>query len=140
MKRSNKVETENKIMDILSCNSSMQQKRPFEEEGHEGSVKRLKPYNEKAIVELDIGDNCHVSAQTFRSEEDVYIHIRYFDTSPTGKLYPSKKGIALPLDKFKMLVEDHMDDIDQALEDTKKDDGKVFYKQHLGQNIYVTIE
>jgi hypothetical protein len=33
-----------------------------------------------------------------------------------------------------------MDDVDEALEGVKKEGGKVCYKQHLGQNIYVTVE
>lgn len=122
-------------MDILGSDPLIPQKRPLEQQEEEKNIKRLKPYNENMIVELVIGDNCHVSAQRFRTEEDMYIHVRYYNTSPTGKLYPSKKGIALPLDKWKQLIEDHMDDIDQALQETKKDGAKVFYKKHLGQNI-----
>jgi hypothetical protein len=134
------MEQKHNIMEFANTEPSTSKKRSIEDEEFEGNIKRLKPYNEKSILGLDIGDNCHVSAQRFRSDEDVYIHIRYFDSSPTGKQYPSKKGIALPLDKFKMLIEDHLDNIDQALEGTKKDDGKVYYKQHLGQNIYVSVE
>ncbi|XP_062600342.1 uncharacterized protein LOC134261976 [Saccostrea cucullata] len=113
-------------------------KRPLEDEGEEKDVKRVKPYNKNTDEEYDIGNDCHVSAQ--RHEGNVYIHIRYFDTSPTGRKYPSKKGIVLHLEKWKKLTEDCLDEIDKALEDSQKEDGNVSYKEHLGHNVHVTVE
>lgn len=67
------------------------------EEDNDEDVKRIKPYRKKTMEEFDIGNDCHVSAQN--DEGNMYIHLRYFDTTPRGKPYPSKKGIALTLEK-----------------------------------------
>lgn len=39
-----------------------------------------------------------------------------------GKKYPYKRGIALPLKTWITLTEDNIDEIDQALQDVKKED------------------
>lgn len=70
----------------------------------------------------------------------MYIHIRYFDTTPRGKPYPSKKGIALTLEKWIKLTEDCIGYIDKALDDLKKEDANVSYKEYLGHNVHVTVE
>lgn len=110
----------------------------MEGEDDEDDVKRLKPYSKKTMEECYIGNDCHVSAQNY--EGNMYIHIRYFDTTPRGKPYPSKKGIALTLEKWKKLTEDCIGDIDKALDDLKQEDANVSYKEHLGHNVHVTVD
>lgn len=61
-----------------------------EEEDDKEDVKRIKPYSKKTMAEFDIGNDCHVSVQNY--EGNIYIHIRYFDTTPRGKPYPTKKA------------------------------------------------
>jgi hypothetical protein len=126
-------------MERVEGKLTISEKRPFEEEDEERNVKKVKPYNNRTILEFDIGNEYHVSAQRFQSEE-VLVHIRQYDTSPTGKSYPTKRGITLPLDKWKSLTEEYMDEVDKAFQDVKDGKEKVFYKQHLGENIHVTVE
>lgn len=79
-------------------------------------IKIVKPYNSKAIKEFDKGNSCHVSAQKF--EDSLFIHIRYFQTSQTGRNYSSKRDIALPLEKCKKKKtkpEDNIDEIHKVL-------------------------
>lgn len=47
--------------------------------------------------------------------------------------------MALPLEKWKKLTEDCIDEIDQALQDVQEEDNNVLYKEHLGHNVYVTV-
>ena len=76
-------------------------RRSLSEGFEESRFKKLKPYNNQTSIEMDIGNNCRVYAQRYGKTGDWNVHIRFYDTSPTGKLFPSKKGISMPLDKYK---------------------------------------
>lgn len=109
-----------------------------EEEDDEEDVKRIKFYNKNIMVEFDIGKDCYVLVQNY--EGNMYIYIWYFDIIFRGKLYLLKKGIVLMLEKWKKLIEDCIGDIDKVLDDLKKEDVNVFYKEYFGYNVYVIVE
>ena len=125
-------------------------KRSLSEGNEESRVKKLKPYNNQTSIEMDIGNNCRGYAQRYTKTGDWYVHIRFYETSPTGKLFPSKNGMAMPLDKYKKLTEE-VEEIDEALrkleeagedknEEIKDENEEPLYEKHLGENIYVRVE
>ena len=65
---------------------------------------------------MDIGNNCRVYAQRYGKTGDWNVHIRFYDTSPTGKLFPSKKGISMPLDSDQALQK-----LEEAEEDQREE-------------------
>ena len=85
-----------------------------------------------------LGGERYVVAQPFNGK--MLIHIREYgmDSKRTVR-YPTKRGIALDLEKFKKMAELCHDDVNRAIEDSKA--GKpVDYRHHLGSNIYVTVQ
>lgn len=118
---------------VLSPERTLEEER---EKDDDEDVKRIKPYSKKTMEEFDIGNGCHG-----RTTKEICTYAyAYFDTTPRGKPYTSKKGIALTLEKWKNLTEDCIGDIDKALDDLKKEDANVSYKEHLGHNVPVTVE
>lgn len=69
--------------------------------------------------EFYIGNDCHVSAQIWT--QPIHTYTVLWDKSYREK-YPYKRGIALPLKTWITLTEDNIDEIDQALQDVKKED------------------
>ena len=66
------------------------------------------------------------------------MHIRKNDKRGDGTLFPTKKGIALDLEKWKKLC-CKVDFIDGIL-DEYRDSKTVDYMSHLGRNYYVTVK
>ena len=85
---------------------------------------------------LHLGNETYVVAKDFRGE--ILVHIREYHQSSGGRSYPTKRGIALDLEKWKKLCEWHLEDIEQAVQDYKEGK-KVDLMIHLGRNIYVTL-
>ncbi|XP_033725412.1 uncharacterized protein LOC117315366 [Pecten maximus] len=85
---------------------------------------------------LDIGNDCFVVANEFRGR--TLIHIRLYDTSEKGTLYPTKKGVALSPQQWKKLQIWYAEDVDQALVKYREGNG-VDLKIHLGGNNYVSL-
>ncbi|XP_060083623.1 uncharacterized protein LOC132562864 [Ylistrum balloti] len=86
---------------------------------------------------LDIGNDCFVVANKFCGK--TLIHIRMYDTSERGKLYPTKKGIALDPNHWIKLSSWYYKDVDEAI---KKYNGGEHVDEmiHLGRNNYVSLK
>ena len=91
-------------------------RRSLSEGFEESRFKKLKPYNNQTSIEMDIGNNCRVYAQRYGKTGDWNVRIRFYDTSPTGKLFPSKKGISMPLDSDQALQK-----LEEAEEDQREE-------------------
>lgn len=68
------------------------------------------------------------------------VHIRvYKQRHEDGKLYPTRKGIALDLEKWRKLSELCSEEIDAAIESYEAE-MPLSFKKHLGENFFVTVE
>ena len=85
---------------------------------------------ENARCNIELGNNRYVRATEWKDQ--IRIDIREWEIKD-GKLIPTKKGISLPLHRWKLLV-DSFEFLDQALKE-KRD-----YKSHLGRNVYATTQ
>ncbi|MEW8546776.1 MAG: transcriptional coactivator p15/PC4 family protein [Candidatus Thiodiazotropha sp.] len=54
---------------------------------------------QQQLCQIDIGNNCYVVGKTFKGQ--MLIHIRKYDRRDDGTLFPTKKGTALNLEKWK---------------------------------------
>lgn len=83
------------------------------------------------LCRFDLGSDRYVVAKKFNGK--IQVHIREYAKGANG-LYPTKKGIALDLEKWKQIDELYYKDVTECIE--KKED----YKQHLGENVYVSVQ
>ena len=83
---------------------------------------------------LDIGDNHFVVAGTYNGQ--LSIHIRQFEKSAAGKLFPTKKGVTFPLNRWL-----NLESIEETLADSLKAHDKVDSELtwHLGGGVNATI-
>lgn len=93
-------------------------------------------YEDGQLCQLDIGNGCYVVAKSYNDE--MLIHIRKYEKRFDGSLYPTKKGIALNLEKWKKLEEWKSAQIDSSIEEYKNFE-KVDYMAHLGSNYHVSL-
>jgi hypothetical protein len=80
---------------------------------------------ENARCNIELGNDRFVQASEWKDE--IRIDVREWEIQ-NDKRVPTKKGISLPLQRWKMLV-DSLEFLDQAL-DEKRD-----YATHLGRNV-----
>ena len=85
---------------------------------------------EKTRCNIELGNNRFVKPTEWKDE--ICIDIREWEIKD-GKQIPTKKGMSLPLHRWKMLV-DMFEFLDQAL-DKKRD-----YATHLGRNVFATVK
>ncbi|KAJ8305228.1 hypothetical protein KUTeg_017220 [Tegillarca granosa] len=83
------------------------------------------------LCRFDLGSDRYVVAKKFNGKTQ--IHIREYAHGNNG-LYPTRKGIALDLYQWKQIDEMYCSEIAECID--KKED----YKQHLGANVYVTMQ
>ena len=85
---------------------------------------------EKTRCNIELGNDRFAKATEWRDE--IRIDVREWGIQHDKRI-PTKKGISLPLHRWKMLV-DMFEFLDQAL-DEKRD-----YGTHLGRNVYATVK
>lgn len=96
------------------------------------------PVNDnEELCRLDIGNDCYVVAKPFKGE--MLVHVRKYDKRDDGLLFPTKKGIALNLEKWAKLECWKSQDIDDEIL-KYRDNQEVDYMAHLGGNYYVTLK
>jgi len=78
---------------------------------------------------IELGNSRYVKAS--ECNDEIRIDIREWKTE-NNKRIPTKKGISLPLHRWKMLV-DSFEFLDQALAE-KRD-----YRTHIGGNVYASV-
>lgn len=88
------------------------------------------------ILKEDIGRNMFLVVSKFHS--DTKVHLRVYEEKEDGSNYPTRKGIALDLEKWKKITY-YKDDVDSAI-DQHDAEMQVAYNQHLGENYYMTID
>ncbi|XP_033757589.1 uncharacterized protein LOC117339973 [Pecten maximus] len=86
---------------------------------------------------LDIDNDCFVVANEFQGR--TLIHIRYYDTNASGKLYPTKKGVSLTPQHWKKLQMLHCKTVDEAIRKYKEGD-EIDLRIHLGRNNHVSLQ
>lgn len=77
---------------------------------------------------IEIGNYRYVQTTEWKGE--ARIDIREWELRE-GRKFPTKKGISLPLMRWKLLVES-FDELDKALQDKTK------YSSHIGGNVFVS--
>ena len=92
---------------------------------------------QKQLCQIDIGNDCYVVGNTFKGQ--MLIHIRKYERRDDGKLFPTKKGIALNLEKWKKLQYWCLEAIDSALEQYRESQ-TVDFNVHLGGNYHVSVK
>ena len=92
--------------------------------------------NDEQICQIDIGNDCYVVGKVFGG--NMLIHIRQYARRSDGTLFPTKKGIALDLEKWKKLC-CKQNFIDGIL-DEYREKKPVDYMSHLGKNYYVSVK
>jgi hypothetical protein len=85
---------------------------------------------ENARCNIELGNNRFVQATEWKDE--IRIDVREWEIKD-GKQIPTKKGISLPLHRWKMLV-DSLEFLDQALNEKRE------YATHLGRNVYASVK
>ena len=93
--------------------------------------KQLGQYDNKFSACLG-GDDTFVTVSDYK--DNVYIHIRKYDTNEDGKLFPTKKGAALIPCRWNELLMS-IDDIKKAVPAFRSES----YSKHLGGNWYVSV-
>ena len=78
---------------------------------------------------IELGNGRYVKASEWNDE--IRIDIREWEVKD-GKRIPTKKGISLPLHRWKMLV-DSFEFLDQVLNEMRE------YKSHMGRNVYASV-
>ena len=56
---------------------------------------------QEQLCQIDLGNQCYVVGKLFKGQ--MFIHVRRYDRRDDGTLFPTKKGIALNLEKWKKL-------------------------------------
>lgn len=92
---------------------------------------------QQQLCQIDIGNNCYVVGKTFKGQ--MLIHVRQYDRRDDRTLFPTKKGIALNLEKWKKLQYCYLENIDSAL-DQYRDSKPVDLTLHLGGNYHVSVK
>ncbi|CAG2202428.1 unnamed protein product [Mytilus edulis] len=85
---------------------------------------------DKTRCKIELGNNRFVQATEWNDE--IRIDVREWELKDE-KLIPTKKGISLPLHRWKLLV-DNFEFLDQALAE------KRVYQSHLGGNVYASVQ
>jgi hypothetical protein len=97
----------------------------------------LRQKKTEPVLKIHLGKSVYLAAQEFNGI--MLIHLRVYETSQSGAIFPTKLGIALDLEKWQKLVELCLTDIDEGIEDMKI--GKeVFYEKHLGENVFLRLD
>lgn len=87
--------------------------------------------------QLDLGKGCFVVAKRFRGE--LLIHVRVYERRLDGSIFPTKRGIALGLQRWKKLEQCSVSDVDRCIREYRE--GKdVKYMFHLGGNYHVSVK
>ena len=89
------------------------------------------------LCQIDIGNDFYVTGNTFKGQ--ILIHVRKYDKRDNGTIFPTKKGIALNLEKWKKLQYWCLEAIDSALEQYR-DSKTVDFMVHLGGNYHVSVK
>ena len=92
---------------------------------------------QQQLCQIDIGNGCYVVGNTFKGQ--MLIHVRKYEKRDDGKLFPTKRGIALNLEKWKKLQYWCLENIDSALEQYR-DSKSVDFMVHLGGNYHVSVK
>jgi hypothetical protein len=85
---------------------------------------------ENARCNIELGNNRFVQATEWKDE--IRIDVSEWEIQ-NEKRIPTKKGISLPLQRWKMLV-DSLEFLDQALIEKRE------YATHLGRNVYTGVK
>jgi hypothetical protein len=85
---------------------------------------------ENARCNIELGNNMFVQATEWKDE--IRIDVSEWEIQ-NEKRIPTKKGISLPLQRWKMLV-DSLEFLDQALIEKRE------YATHLGRNVYTGVK
>lgn len=93
--------------------------------------------NNGPMCQLDIGGDHYVVAKNFR--DNILVHIRVYKRDQNNKLYPTKQGIALDLEKWVKVQESYAEDVDAAILDYIGG-REVDFSAHLGENYYITLK
>lgn len=99
--------------------------------------------NEETVSENDercrwhVGDERYVVVKPFKGE--LKVHIRQYEKGDNG-LFPTNRGIALNLEKWKKLEELYSEEIDQSVAQFRNATEEVDLMQHLGSNYYVSVK
>lgn len=78
---------------------------------------------------IELGNHRYVKVTEWKDE--VRIDIREWETE-NGMRVPTRKGISLPLQRWKLLV-DNFESLDRALQE------KSTYASHIGGNVYASV-
>ena len=94
-------------------------------------------HQQQQLCQIDIGNACYVVGNMFKGQ--MLIHVRKYDRRNDGMLFPTKKGIALNLEKWKKLQYCYLENIDSAL-NQYRDSKPVDLTLHLGGNYHVSVK
>ena len=92
---------------------------------------------QEQLCQIDLGNQCYVVGKLFKGQ--MFIHVRRYDRRDDGTLFPTKKGIALNLEKWKKLQYCFLENVDSAVgqyQDSKPVDLFI----HLGGNYHVSVK
>ncbi|KAK3109163.1 hypothetical protein FSP39_024437 [Pinctada imbricata] len=83
---------------------------------------------------INIGNNCFVVAKTYKGELNV--HIRQFEETKAGRLFPTKKGVVFPLPRWALFM-----NLEPDISDCLKSYSELESEQcwHLGGGVYAKI-
>ncbi|KAJ8319640.1 hypothetical protein KUTeg_002820 [Tegillarca granosa] len=89
------------------------------------------------LCRLHLGDERYVVAVPFKGE--LKIHIRQYEVGNKGR-YPTNRGVALNLEKWKKLEELYSSEVDTLINKFDREGETVDCKYHLGSNFYVSVK
>ena len=92
---------------------------------------------QEQLCQIDLGNQCYVVGKLFKGQ--MFIHVRRYDRRDDGTLFPTKKGIALNLEKWKKLQYCFLENVDSAV-GQYKDSKPVDLFIHLGGNYHVSVK
>ena len=93
--------------------------------------------DQQQLCQIDIGNSCYVVGNTFKGR--MLIHVRIYDRRDDGTLFPTKKEIALNLEKWKKLQYCYLENIDSAV-DQYQESKPVDLFIHMGGNYHVSVK
>lgn len=99
---------------------------------------KMDQQKQEPLLKEHLDRNWYLVISEFQGETKVHIRV-YEQRHEDGKLHPTRKGIALDLEKWKKLSELCSEEIDAAIE-SHEAEMPVSYKKHLGENFFVTVE